>query len=61
MVWQERMLTGERELQDGSVERGSWVRGKRIGVGSSGEVFLIEDARGGDVRGGWGGDTLLYQ
>ena len=36
-------LEGSLERPDGSVSDGAWTRGKRIGVGSSGEVFLVRD------------------
>jgi len=42
-------LDGERELDDGSLGQGQWTRGRRIGVGSSGEVYHVHDALfGGD-------------
>ena len=36
-------LEGSIQLSGGRIANGSWTRGKRIGVGSSGEVYLLRD------------------
>ena len=39
----ETLLAGEVVMDDGSLVVGSWMRGRRIGVGSNGEVFMARD------------------
>ena len=40
-------LEGQLEMEDGSLLAGTWPRGSRIGVGSSGEVYIVRDAVAG--------------
>ena len=37
------LLEGSLQLGDGRMIDGHWLRGKRIGLGSSGEVYLVRD------------------
>ena len=37
------LLDGSLRLPDGTHVEGQWLRGKRIGVGASGEVYSMRD------------------